>query len=331
MKIEQWHGQISGEILKEMFKGKEYVHKRDWHNNLVTHYLLDVRFKPIKFEGYTKEELASIWSEITKNKFSPIVYTPHNFKKNNKILTVLIADAHLGALAFPRTKKNNDEILQEVINKIIEKEQHNNYEEVVIDFMGDYFHFDNADGTTTKHTPLTTDGRTYKQLMIDGVSLARWMIDEFSKLAPVDIHLVHGNHDFNATVHLNHSLYYIYENNKNINVNLNVEYNALYKKGNVLTFLEHGDMPKKNRKVWMEADGRPYASFVKNKIAFFGHDHKMAMYRENGIDCWHVPTICNKDEWTNKMGYRGPMRMIHTSLDTKTLDMSFNITGANYD
>lgn len=110
---------------------------------------------------------------------------------------------------------------------------------ILIPVGNDFFNSNNSLMTTAHGTPQIDDARWHKTFQI-GARLMVEIIDTASKIAPVDLVVVPGNHDEERIWYLGEYLEAWYHKNPNVTVNNRPQKRKYYSFGSVLLGLTHG-------------------------------------------------------------------------------------------
>ena len=180
--------------------------------------------------------------------------------------------------------------------------------------------------TTTKGTPQDTDIKydaLYKLLLKNII----FIIERLTKIAPVEIIYVGGNHDKLTSFTMAEAMYWHFLNNDNVEVD-SVFNNRKYRLiGNVLLGFAHGDDEKKNIIYCMQNDVPELWGKAKYREFHLSHFHKEVMVDEkNGIIMRWISSISGTDAWTYNGGYIGSQKKAQSFVwdDEKGLEIIIN-------
>lgn len=228
---------------------------------------------------------------------------------DKRILVVPIADFHYGLLAKSETTGNEynmdvaEERLTSFVSSIIHKYKSVHPDEIVLTFGNDYFNADNLIGTTTKGTPQDQDG-PYFNIFDKGVELA---INVVESLKPITNHIyissVQANHDKQTSHALIAAIYYKYQGDKNITVDMTSDKIARYyiRRGKCLFGFGHETKVKDCARL-MSVES-PDWSFTNYKTFFIAHLHHEESKDTGGITVRRIPTMCGISTWTRESGF----------------------------
>tara|TARA_R110000765_G_scaffold59171_2_gene115316 strand:+ start:176 stop:1423 length:1248 start_codon:yes stop_codon:yes gene_type:complete len=254
-------------------------------------------------------------------KFSP-KYIPIKYKKIDvgQLLEINIFDLHFGKLCWGlETGDNYDTKIARkrylgAIQDIISKVQCYDIKRIVFPIGNDFFNSDNLNNTTTAGTPQDEDVRwqkTFKEgrkLLIEG-------IDILTQIAPVDVIVVQGNHDWERSFYVGDVLSCWYHNNANVTVNNEPTPRKYYKFGQCLIGYTHGNNEKVMDLPLLVASEKPKLwSSTKYREIHIGHLHhkkeiKFMSTREvKGIVIRYMRSLSGTDAWHNLKGYKGSIQ-----------------------
>jgi hypothetical protein len=268
-------------------------------------------------EVYRLELLRSQIIEEVKS-FAPI-YKKIEYPKFNQgqLLEVNIFDLHFGKLCWGKeTGDNYDTKIARTrflgaIKSIISRVEGYNIKRVVFPIGNDFFNSDNKANTTSNNTPQDEDLRwqkTYKrgrELLIEGIDLLQ-------QVAPVDVVVVQGNHDFERSFYVGDAMECWYHNNPNILVNNEANPRKHYKFGDCLITYTHGNNEKVLDLPLLVASEVPklWAS-TKYREVHIGHLHHkkeikfMSTNEHKGMVIRYMRSLSGTDAWHNLKGYTG--------------------------
>ncbi len=266
-----------------------------------------------------KEIKNEILEEIKS--FAPI-YKPNNYKRinNGQLLEVNIFDLHFGKLCWGlETGDNYDtkiasKLFLNAISAIIKRSEGYDIKRVVFPVGNDFFNSDTRWNQTSNLTPQDEDVRWQKTFKA-GRELLIAGIDLLSKVAPVDVVIVQGNHDWERSFYVGDVLSCWYHNNPNVDVNNQPTPRKHYQFGNCLITYTHGnnekiiDLPllvaSEVPKLWAKTQFREI---------HVGHLHHkkeikfMSTQEIKGITIRFMRSLSGTDAWHNLKGYTGGIR-----------------------
>ena len=253
------------------------------------------------------EELKAL-DRTVKPSAKPVVAT-------GNLLEINIADAHLGKLAWAQETghesydtKIADAMYRRAQSTLFERSKYVKFERVLMVIGNDLLNSDNAEGTTTKGTQVSTDGRYHKTfyrartLMIDSIEQAR-------KVAPVHVVVMPGNHDRLACFHLGDSLEMYFHGQDDVVIDNEPTARKYFQFGKVMLMFTHGDtgqrmdmpavMASEQPKMWGETLFRECHT---------GHLHQTRTEEKHGVRVRILPSLSPPDAWHASNAYVGCLR-----------------------
>lgn len=234
-----------------------------------------------------------------------------------QLLEINIFDLHFGKLCWGlETGDNYDTKIARkrflnAISSIISRVEGYDIKRIVFPIGNDFFNSDNSRNTTTNLTPQDEDLRwqkTYKagrQLLIEG-------IDMLQTIAPVDVVVVQGNHDFERSFYVGDAMDCWYNNNENVSVDNNANPRKHYKFGDCLITYTHGNNEKIADLPLLVASEVPTLwAKTKYREIHVGHLHHkkeikfLATQENKGITIRYMRSLSGTDAWHNLKGYKG--------------------------
>ena len=254
-------------------------------------------------------------------KVDKISYKPR-IDKSPLLLELNIFDLHLGKIAWSEETGHNynleiaSKLFSDCIDEFIFECQNKNIERIVLPIGNDFFNSDRSHpfNSTTKGTPQEEDTRwqktfrTGRQLIVDN-------INKLSQIAPVDVIMVPGNHDYERNFYLGDSLEGWFYNNPNVNVDNSPSPRKYYNYGKVLIGYTHGNEEKLTDLPLIMAHEKPTEWALSSFREFhLGHEHrkKEIKYKSTeehqGVIIRFMSSLSATDSWHHKRGYIGSKR-----------------------
>lgn len=249
-------------------------------------------------------------------------YPKLEYKKidNGHLLEINIFDLHFGKLCWGlETGDNYDTKIASkrfltAIHAIIKRSEGYDIKRIVFPVGNDFFNSDTRLNQTSAGTPQDEDVRWQKTFKA-GRELLIAGIDLLSKVAPVDVVIVQGNHDWERSFYVGDVLSCWYFNNPNVEVNNQPTPRKHYKFGNCLISYTHGNNEKIIDLPLLVASEVPklWASTQFREI-HIGHLHHkkeikfMATQEHKGIVIRFMRSLSGTDAWHNFKGYKGAIQ-----------------------
>jgi len=118
---------------------------------------------------------------------------------------LVVADTHFGKYCWARTTGEADydldiaaQLVGDAAGELLSIAAGYKPGRMTVGMLGDAFHYDRPDGSTTSGTPLERDGRLQKMIAVGTDSLIG-VVDWAAGVAPADVVVVNGNHDETLT------------------------------------------------------------------------------------------------------------------------------------
>lgn len=247
-----------------------------------------------------KDDLIDDLKNLNKSTFKKYKIS----KKNNQnLLEVSLPDFHLGKTDGKSIQQQCDLYVESII-ELVEKVRGINITKILLPTGNDLFNSDTLDHTTTRGTP-QLDNAPWQLTFRSGVKAVMKSIEYLKTIAPVDIVIVQGNHDYQKCFYLGEVLEAYYTLDKNVTIDNEINSpRKYYKFGKTLFGYTHGDKEKMfNLPLTMAVEESVSFAETDNHYWRLGHLHKEMVNEFQGVVVETLPALCNQDEWHKKMGY----------------------------
>ncbi len=264
---------------------------------------------------------------------------PREKKKDGMLAEVDLFDAHIGQLVWGMETGRGNYDLQiaeknylSAIQTMIERLSPYNIERILFPIGNDFFNVNGSSGTTFNDTPQHEDARWQKTFRV-GVRLLRQSVAMLSKVAPVSIVVVTGNHDTEPIFYAGEILSAIYENNPNVSVDDAPTQRKYFRYGKCLIgfthgkYEKHGELPlimaNERKDDWKETQFREW---------HLGHLHHEKEYRFlssqefKGVTVRIIRALTETDVWHTSRGYIGSLRAAECFVWDKNHGMVCNLS-----
>lgn len=233
----------------------------------------------------------------------PSVYTSAAIKSNDKVLyEISLPDLHYGKLTDVSTEELETLYVQ-VIQDLVAKAAGLNIDRFLLPIGNDGLNSEGLRQTTTKGTP-QQDNLDWKQSFRGYWKLIVFAIDYLKNIAPVDVIVVAGNHDYERMYYAGEVISGWYRNNPNVTVNNSDDPRKYYQYGETMLMFTHGDKEKAHDIPLIMATEQPEMfARTTHREAHCGHFHKEQVNEYRGIKVRFIPSICPNDAWHRQMGY----------------------------
>ncbi len=184
-------------------------------------------------------------------------------------------------------------------------------EKAVIINLGDWFHADNMEGTTSRsgHS-MDLDGRYAKMISV-GVKVMRQCIQSaLEKHKEVRVINIIGNHDDTGALWLSVALRHTYENEPRVFIDDSPAAFHYFEHGKCLIGVHHGHSCKTERLPGvMAADQAQAWGRTEHRAWYLGHVHHQSVKEYAGVTVESFNTLAAKDAYSAFGGYRARQNM----------------------
>lgn len=290
-----------------------------WDNGARDLYASSIQVAKRDFSDLPEKKMFDRINEAVNFKPSKFSIYPQ-VKGDKKVLVIPIADFHYGLLSDTSTTGNeyNMEIAEErltsFISSIVLKYKNENLDDIIFTIGNDFFNADNIIGTTTKGTPQTQEA-PYFNIFDSGVKLVVNTIETLKSITNhIFIAAVQGNHDKQTSHALLAALYYKYQNDKDVTVDMSSDKKARFyiPYGKCLFGFGHETKLKECPRL-MSSESNDW-SYAKYKTFFIAHLHHEESNDIGSVTIRRVPTMSGYSEWSNSCGYVGVSSHAQTYL-----------------
>jgi len=297
--------------------------KRD---GILTLYSSKITVKPRS--QISLDDIKDHFNYFSKNYKSP-VHTPTKYDINGKMLEINIADLHVGKLAWIGDSGENYDykIARErffyILNDIITRTSHYNFNKILFVWSNDFFHYDTTNITTTAGTRQDSDIRWQKLYKV-GIEMLIEGIDLLSQYAPVETFYIGSNHDKMTSFYAINQLYAWYRHNDNIIINIEPQSRKYIEFGKCLIGFTHGDSEKKNRigKLMPIEAKEAWGRTLYHEVHAAHFHSEQVVKEENGIIIRHISSPTSTDNWHYENGYVGAIKKAQSFIWDKDLGLT---------
>ena len=190
---------------------------------------------------------------------------------------------------------------------------------LIINQLGDYFHSDTYTSTTTKGTPVDTDGRL-ENIVLVGLEVMSFMVEEsLKRFSKVIIRHCKGNHDAVLTQLIRCQQQAYWRNNKRVSIEMSPTATWVYQHGKTAFMTTHGDTLKHAKMAEFFAGRYPeiWGAATAARYCWHGHIHSKKISAET-----YGQTITESfaglppsDAWHDASGYVSGQSMCLIVLD----------------
>ncbi len=252
----------------------------------------------------------------------PVLYIP----KDAHLLVMGLVDAHFGKYAWAGDSGQNDDlkiketIWRDAVAEFMGRSAGLPIREFLVPVGSDFFHFDTAARTTTKGTPVDSDGRLGKVIK-SGMKSFVWAIEEMGKAGNVRLCYVPGNHDHLTSYCLTLMLSAWFRDHKRVTVDDGATPRKYHKFKRTLIGMTHGDEEKHSVLPTLMAVEAPAAlgdpavfGNANSREWLTGHFHKakqlafLPLDENGGVTVRVLPSLSGTDAWHYRRGFVGSRR-----------------------
>ena len=231
-----------------------------------------------------------------------------------------LPDLHLGKLGWGEEVGENYDVdiakslFVKAVDKLLAAANNYHIEKIVFPIGNDLLNSDGLSMTTTKGTPQHDDVRWQRSFTLCRQMLVE-VIDKLRLVAPVDVIVVPGNHDYERMFYIGDVLYSWYHNCDEVTVNNEPSPRKYITYGKTLLGFTHGNnekhadlpliMAKEMPQEWANAEYTEWHT---------GHLHKSKSLNWVDIDerfgtiVRILPSLSGTDSWHHEKGYIGNIR-----------------------
>jgi UDP-2,3-diacylglucosamine pyrophosphatase LpxH len=284
-----------------------------------------VRLKPKG--GPTTLECVASMIEAAKKEIRRIPKKVYRQPKRDGLWQVLVvADCHFGKYAWGRTTGGDDydldlaeRLVGQAGDELVAVGDSHKPTRRTIAFLGDLFHYDRPDGSTTSGTPLERDGRLQKMIAVGCDTLLR-IVERSSQSVPTDVVIVNGNHDEVLTWTFQRILSERFRGSKSVRVKEDFTGRQYLTHGRNLLGFAHGHRAKKKLPQIMALEASQHWAKCPYREWHTGHFHSQAAEWQrpietlDGVIVRTAPALCPPDDWHSVNGFIGSRQACETFI-----------------
>ena len=259
----------------------------EWRESLT--YTIDQEKKWKEFKECFFKELKTVKPKTVK----------HKLKKNGVCLEISLPDLHVG-------KGDTDVLISKFTESclsLLKRAEIYEIERIVFPIGNDGLNSEGKRYSTTAGTPQRDSIDWQDSFRIYANALIH-ILNEFSKVYPVDVIVIPGNHDSERMFYIGEVLSAYYMQDANVDIRNSGEYRHYYEYGINMLLFTHGDKEKLADLPLIMATEQP-EMFARTKYreVHMGHFHKEIVNEFRGIKTRFLPSLCHIDEWHKMKGY----------------------------
>ena len=248
-----------------------------------------VRLKPKG--GPTTLEIVSSMIDAARKDLKRMPKKVYRQPKRDGLWQVLVvADSHFGKYAWGRTTGGDDydldlaeRLVGQAGGELLAVGDAAKPTRRTIAFLGDLFHYDRPDGSTTSGTPLERDGRLQKMIAVGCDTLLR-IVERSAETTPTDVVIVNGNHDEVLSWTFHRILLERFRNSKSVSVKADFTGRQYLTHGRNLLGFAHGHRAKRKLPQIMALEASQQWSKCPYREWHTGHFHSQAAEWQRPIE-----------------------------------------------
>lgn len=249
----------------------------------------------------TNEESWTVFRTALLNELETI--PKHKVKSHNKggevAMEISLPDLHFGKGDMDELRKN----YMDSVKALVAKVPNERIDKFILPIGNDGLNSEGKRASTTAGTPQHDSAAWYDTFTTYTAALIE-SINYLNEVAPVDVVVIQGNHDFERMFYVGEMINAYYNTNDTVNVNNLPEPRKYYVYGKCLIMYTHGDKEKSSDMPLIMATEKPLLfAETKHREVHCGHFHKEMLNEYRGIKVRFIPSICKTDDWHKEMGY----------------------------
>jgi hypothetical protein len=226
-----------------------------------------------------------------------------NESNENLALEISLPDFHFGKIDGLSIEEQGDKFFNSV-SELVKRANHLKIDKFILPIGNDFFNTDNLNYTTTKGTPQRDNSHWQKSFRTGWNSVIK-TINYLLTIAPVEVIMIAGNHDYEKNFYLGEVLDAYYIDNKLITIDNTLESPRKYVKYGVnLIGFTHGDKERLvDLPLIMATEAKELWSTCSKFEWHIGHTHKHVHNEYQGVAVKVLPSLTGQDEWHKMYGY----------------------------
>jgi hypothetical protein len=284
-----------------------------------------VRLKP-KGGPTTREIVQAMIDAARKDIRKPLTKSVKAAKRDAPWQVLVIADPHFGKYAWGKTTGGDDydldiaaRLVADTGTQLLGTGNAHKPARRTIAFVGDLFHYDRPDGSTTSGTPLERDGRLQKMIAVGCDSLLS-IVQQSAETVPTDVVIVNGNHDEVLSWTFQRIMQERFRGSKSVSVKPDFTGRQYLTHGRNLLGFAHGHRAKRKLPQIMALEASSQWSECPYREWHTGHFHSQAAEWQrpietlDGVIVRTAPALCPPDDWHSVNGFIGSRQAMETFL-----------------
>jgi len=226
-------------------------------------------------------------------------YNKKHSNKGQHAVEISLPDLHFGKNSLEELKNNFFTSISNILNEI----DLSRVERFILPIGNDGMNSEGMRSSTTAGTPQFDSAPWYETFSAYVSSIVE-AVTMLNQIAPVDVVVVQGNHDWERMFYAGDVIKSWFRNEPTVTVQNNPEPRKYYVYGKCLLMYTHGDKEKAADMPLIMATEVPLLfAETKHREVHCGHLHKEMLNEFRGIKVRFLPSICGTDDWHKQMGY----------------------------
>jgi UDP-2,3-diacylglucosamine pyrophosphatase LpxH len=284
-----------------------------------------VRLKP-KGGPTTREIVQAMIDSARKDIRKPLPKSVKAPRRDAPWQVLVVADPHFGKYAWGKTTGGDDydldiaaRLVGDTGTQLIATGDTHKPARRTIAFVGDLFHYDRPDGSTTSGTPLERDGRLQKMISV-GCDALLAIVQQSAETVPTDVVIVNGNHDEVLSWTFQRIMQERFRGSKSVSVKPDFTGRQYLTHGRNLLGFAHGHRAKRKLPQIMALEASIQWSECPYREWHTGHFHSQAAEWQrpietlDGVIVRTAPALCPPDDWHSVNGFIGSRQAMETFL-----------------
>jgi hypothetical protein len=284
-----------------------------------------VRLKP-KGGPTTREVVQAMIDAARKDIRKPLTKSVKAPKRDAPWQVLVVADPHFGKYAWGKTTGGDDydldiaaRLVGDTGTQLLATGDTHKPARRTIAFVGDLFHYDRPDGSTTSGTPLERDGRLQKMIQL-GCNTLLSLVHQSAETVPTDVVIVNGNHDEVLSWTFQRIMQERFRGSKSVTIKPDFTGRQYLVSGKNLLGFAHGHRAKKKLPQIMALEASSQWSECPYREWHTGHFHSQAAEWQrpietlDGVVVRTAPALCPPDDWHSVNGFIGSRQAMETFL-----------------
>lgn len=211
-----------------------------------------------------------------------------------------LPDFHFGRIPVEQAKNLFLTTIAQLVDRV---KTGYNIDKFILPVGNDLLNTDNLYYTTTKGTAQFD----YDEWDVTWRAAWRTMVDcitWLSTIAPVEVYIVPGNHDFQRAFYIGDLLFAWFRNDDNVSIDNTFGNFKAWQYGKCSVMYEHGELKWSKYPIIFATTYPTIFANTKYREVHTGHYHKEQTLDEvNGIKIRYMPSIAPRSRWEKKEGY----------------------------